>query len=327
MRFDVLRERLRGAEGERTAAALQPRACFALDREIVELTGGPARGDRDRGRERSCFYRVQTRQRGDRRAAGVRRVQGRADARRSRARRGVRARATQPSRPPRRGLVVAGRGVLLVGPKQSGKTTLLVDAWHRVGRACSPTTRLRRHPPVPRARSAYPRSCPLRTATRVGSPACRKGLPSGRPCCTRERSRRSPAPAPERSGPTPINVAYATRPAHGRGVADCAPIAAIVFPRSRRRRPAGLSEVSREDGASWLRESLYGIAAGPRTQTVSRRRPPAGAVASRLARRWRIGSRPGFRCFAVAWGRCYGDGRGRLAEACRVEPAARKRVA
>jgi len=227
--------------------------------------------------------------------------------------------------------VVAERGVLLVGPKQSGKTTLLVDALAS-GRASLLAndrvfvdTRQK-----PGCAFGVPTLVSLRTGTLRWFPSLPQGLPE-RPALLHTAELAAQAGATSGVGmPLHLSLSPAQLAARlGAGVAACAPIAAIVFPEiSAAASSWSLEAISREDGASRLRESLYGIAACPRLATVleeaalgpSRGPSPRFSLADRLASRV-----PLFRC---RLGRhAYRDGAGAWLRALPLEPASRRRSA
>ena len=268
------RPRFAALERERAAATLAPHAVLrprSRDRRAPRLDGGEE--TRDRGSRAQLLLPRAARQRRDRRAAGRAAGSGRAAARGSRARRGAHARAAQPARSPRRGL--RGRRARRAARRpQAVRQDHAARRRARIGprEPARQRPRLRRHARTsPDARSAYPRSCRCEPARCAGSPACRKAFPNGRPCCTLRSSPRKPARrVRRRNAATPLPVARRSSP---RGSAPASRLAR----RSRRSssprsRPAAsswsLEAVSREDGASWLRESLYGVAGGPRPRTV-----------------------------------------------------------
>jgi hypothetical protein len=323
-------------EREQATAALLPLPCFALDRELVELPGW-ARGDETviADRERSCFYRVRrgsveiVAQPGVRRArVALLRVVRELAAARVLEQAGILDLHAAAC-------VVAERGVLLVGPKRSGKTTLLVDALAS-GRASLVAndrvfvdTRQ-----TPGRAFGVPTLVSLRTGTLRWFPSLPQGLPE-RPALL------NAAELAAQAGAAPVAAPAAGMPLHlslspaqlanrlGAGVAACAPLAAIVFPEiSAATSSWSLEAVSREDGASWLRESLYGIAAGPRPRTIfeeaalgpSRRQPPRLSLVDRLASRI-----PLFRC---RLGRhAYRDGAGAWLRELPLAPARKRRIA
>ncbi len=332
VRFTCSAARFAALEREQAAATPLPHPCFALDRELVELPGW-TRGEETviADRERACFLRVRpgsveiVAQPGVRRArVALLRVVRELAAARVLAQRSVLDLHAAA-------FVVAERGVLLVGPKQSGKTTLLVDALASGRASLLANDRVfvdTRQKPA-RA-SGVPTLVSLRTGTLRWFPSLPQGLPE-RPALLHAAELAAQAGATSGAGmPLHLSLSPAQLAARlGAGVAACAPIAAIVFPEiSAAASSWSLEAVSREDGASRLRESLYGIAAGPRPRTVfeeaalgaSRGQPPRLSLVDRLASRI-----PLFRC---RLGRhAYRDGAGAWLRALPLEPARKRRSA
>ena len=319
-------------ERRKAAASLEPRACFALDREVVELPGWTEDGDSViEDLERDCFYRVRPRsveivaRPGFKRVrVGLMRVVRELAAARMLERRSildVHAAA----------FAVAGRGVLLVGPKQSGKTTLLVSALASGRASLLANDRVfvdvRQNPG-----RAYgvPTLVSLRTGTLRWFPGLPQGLPE-RPALLHASELEAQAGAASRDA-APLHLTLSPAQLAGRlgaGVAASAPIAAIIFPEICPTAASwSLEPVGLEDGASWLRENLYGVSTGLRSRTVfedaalvpSRGHPQRAKLVDRLA-----SGIPLFRC---RLGRhAYRDGAEAWLRALPLEPIKGKRVA
>jgi hypothetical protein len=319
-------------EQRRAAATLLPRACFTLDRQVVELPGWTQ--DEEiviADLERSCFYRVRPRS-----------VEIVAQPRERRVRMGLMrvvrelAAARMLEQPGVLDLhaaafAVAGRGVLLVGPKRSGKTTLLVDALASGRASLLANDRVFVDTRQSPGRAVgVPTLVSLRTGTLRWFPSLPTDLPE-RPSLLHASELEAQAAAASGAA-APLHLYLSPAQLAGRlgaGVATSAPIAAIVFPEicstvaSWSLEPVGL-----EDGASWLRESLYGVSTSQRSRTVfeesalgpSRGHPSRAKLVGRLAARI-----PLFRC---RLGRhAYRDGAEAWLRALPLEPIKRKRVA
>ena len=279
--FDALERR-------QAAATLQPRACFALDSQVIELPGWTDAGGTviaDSGR--SCFYQL--------RRGGVEIV----------ARPGIRRVRIGLMRVMREmaalrmlgevgcldlhaaAFAVEDRAVLLVGPKRAGKTTLLVNAL-RSGRASLLANdrvfvETSRSPcrafGVPTLVSIRPDTLEnfpgLASSVSGGSALLHTGEIEAYAACG------SGEATPRKFALSPAQLAQQL----GARTVRCAPIAAIVFPEICPTQSSwSLAPVAPEDAAGRLRENLYGARLGPRSRTVfedivdsrpHRRREPA----------------------------------------------------
>ena len=316
-------------ERRRASAALEPRACFALDREVVELPGwsedgGVVIADRERG----CFYRV--------RARSVE-VVAQPDAQRARVGllRVMRELAAAPTLAQHGVLdlhaaafAIGGRGILFAGPKQAGKTTLLVAALASARASLLANDRVVIDTRGAMRAHGVPTLVSLRTGTLRWFPGVARGLPERPALLDRAELAASPAaadlPAPLHLSLSPAQLA---RQLDAQLTAS-ARLAAIVFPELSPATATGSIEpLPPEEGVARLRESLYGGGRAPTTLFAQAALgaaaplPPPGAEAiERLAARvplfrFRVGPHL-HRHGADAWLR-------RLP----LEPARRRRVA
>ena len=319
-------------ERRRETATLEPRACFGLDRQSVELPGWDEDGDVViADRERSCFYRVQARgveivaQPGVPRVrVGLMRVVRELAAARMLAQRSLLDLHAAA-------FAVAGRGVLLAGPKQSGKTTLLVDALASGRASLLANDRVIVDLGAQPARAfGLPTIVSVRTGTLRWFPSLPQGLPERPALLSAAELAAQAGAAPASAAPLHLSMSPGQLAKRlGAGVAASAPIAAIVFPEIAPSATSwSLERLSREDGTHWLRESLYGGASGLRATTVfaqlalgSRRlTPPRTTLLDRLASR--------VPCFRLRLGpHSYRDGAGAWLRALPLETAGKRRVA
>ncbi len=304
-------------ERRKAEASTLPYACFALDRQVIELSGWQQAAEIViADPERSCFYRVRP---GDVEivaqpgGAGVRvglmRVIREFAAARMLAQPGLLDLHAAA-------FTVAGRAVLLVGPKQSGKTTLLVDA------LASGRSKLLANDRVfvdTRAEPGRAFGVPTLVSLRAGTLRWFPSLPQGFPArpallhaseLAQQIEATQDAAAPLHLTLSPGQLAQRL----GAGIATSAPIAAILFPVIAPTTARwSLERVSHDEGATWLRESLYGIAADPRSRTVFEAaalapdcgQPARATLADRLASqiplfRFRLG-RHAYRDGAEPW--------------------------
>jgi len=284
-------------EQQRARAALEPYACFGLDREVVELPGfREDAGSVIADRERSCFYRVRARsveivaQPGEPRArVGLLRV--------------LRELLAAPALAQRGALdlhaaafAVGGRGVLLAGPKQSGKTTLLIAALASGRASLLANDRVVLETRGELRALGVPTLVSLRTGTLRWFPDAARGLPERAALLSRdELAASAPAPGADAAAGAPLHLSLS--PAQlarqlGAGLAAAAPLAAIVFPElSPATLHASLEPLTRADGLARLGESLYGGGRPAQTllaQTALGARPlapPGAAALARLAAR------------------------------------------
>jgi hypothetical protein len=261
-------------ERRQAAATSRPVACFALDSQVVSLPGwaeedgGTMIADSGRG----CFYRVRRRSVEIVARPGVRRV-------RVGLMRVVRELAA--ARMLGQGSVldvhaaaftIGERAVLLVGPKGAGKTTLLVHvlASGRVSLLANDRVFVDagRHPGHA---VGVPTLVSLRDDTLQRFPNLRRGFPQ-RPALLHAAELESHVVSTSEDDGGPRN--FALSPAQlarqfGARTARCAPIAAIVFPEVFSAADAwSIEPVAPADGATRLRECLYGARSGARSRTI-----------------------------------------------------------
>jgi hypothetical protein len=249
-------------------------ACFALDSQVVSLPGwreedgGTVIGDHGRG----CFYRVRRRSvevvapPGLRRVrVGLMRVVREIAAARMLAQEDVLEFHTAA-------FAVGEQAVLLVGPKEGGKTTLLINVLTSGQASLIANDRVF----VDASRSpgqafGMPTLVSLRDGTLQLFPHLRRGFPT---CPARlhtaELESRDAATLEDGDAP-PVFALSPAQLARRLGVATVrgGPIAAVVFPEIS---PAvdgwSLEPIGTAGGAARLRECLYGSRSGSRSRTV-----------------------------------------------------------
>jgi hypothetical protein len=307
------------AELERAAegAGARPVACFALDQGVVSLRGFDA-GDALvlAEPERECFYRLRggdveivTRP-GNRRARlALLRVLRELAAARLRLRTGVLDLHAAA-------FAIEGRALLLIGPKQSGKTTLLMHALASGKAALIGNDRVfadaGSEPPMA---LGVPTAVRLRPGTLARHPRLRDGVPPGaRPLLFHSGEIAEARPAAGRAAEEPPLALAPFQLTERLGVPSIgkAPISALVFPEIvADEPPRPLEALAAGEAAARLRAGLYGAASLPRPATVFERAPglrhapPDPAQLERLARRL-----PAFRCRLGP--RAYAGARGQM---------------
>ncbi|MGD0946470.1 MAG: hypothetical protein ABSA52_03490 [Candidatus Binatia bacterium] len=261
-------------ERRQAAAACHPVACFALDSQVVSL---PAWAENDGGTViadsgRSCFYRVRGRsveiiaRSGLRRVrVGFMRVVREIAAARMLAQGNVLDFHTAA-------FAVGGRAVLLVGPKGGGKTTLLVSVLASSRAALVANDRVFVDVSGrPGQAFGIPTLVSLPDGTLQLFPNLRRGFPK---CPARlhtaELESHDAATLEDDDAP-PVFALSPTQLARRLGVPAVrgGPIAAVVFPEICSASEAwSLEPVAPADGATRLRECLYGTRSGSRPGTV-----------------------------------------------------------
>jgi len=261
-------------ERRQAAATCHPVACFALDSQVVSLPGwaeedgGTVIADSERG----CFYRVRRRsveivaRSGLRRVrVGLMRVVRELAAARMLAQGNVLDFHTAA-------FAVGGRAVLLVGPKGGGKTTLLVSVLASGRAALLANDRAfvdaSRHPGQA---FGVPTLVSLRDGTLQLFPNLRRGFPKCPAWLHTAELESHDATTLEDDDAPPVFVLSPTQLARRLGVPTVrgGPIAAIVFPEICSAADVwSLEPVAPADGATRLRECLYGARSGSRSRTV-----------------------------------------------------------
>lgn len=259
--------------GRQAGAICHPVACFALDSEVVSLPGWAADGSTviaDSGR--GCFYRLRPPHveiiappggRGVR--VGLMRV--------------VRefAAACMLRQPTvidlhAAAFVVEGRAVLIVGPKEAGKTTLLVHALASGRAHLLANDRVFVDAGQAHAEAiGMPTLVSLRDDTLRLFPNLRRDFPA-RPALLHAAELAAgdsglvePGEAPPGFALSPAQLAARI----GVGLVRRAPVAALVFPEISPAAGAwALEPVSPADAAARLRQCLYGARTDPRSATV-----------------------------------------------------------
>jgi hypothetical protein len=248
-------------------------ACFALDTQVISLPGWPADdgGTVIADSRYACFYRVSGR---------TIEVVSRPQVRRGRVglMRVVRELAAARMREQTSILdihsaafVVGGQAVLLVGPKGAGKTTLLVSVL--ASRQASLLANDRVFVDAgryPHQAFGMPTLASLHEGTLQLFPILRRGL-AGRPSWMRATEPESPDSGAREGDNVQTVYVSPTRLAQQLDAPTVreGPITAIVFPEIASAADVwSVDPVDPADGASRLRECLYGIRSRPRARTI-----------------------------------------------------------
>lgn len=261
-------------ERRQAAAIYHPVACFALDSQVVSLPGWAEEDGAtviaDSGL--SCFYRVQGRTVEIVARPGTRSVRV-ALMRVVREVTAVRMLGQGSVLDLHAAAFVAGeRAVLLVGPKGGGKTTLLVHVLASGRASLLANDRVfvdAGH--LPAHAVGVPTLVALRDETLKVFPNLRRDLPE-RPALLHAGELESHDVGAVEGGDAPRG--FALSPAQlarrlGVAIVRCAPLAAIVFPEVSPAADAwSLEPVAPADGATRLRECLYGVHSRPRRRTL-----------------------------------------------------------
>ncbi len=272
VRFTTSTPAIEAFERRQAAATLAPRACLALDSQVVELPGWTDAGGAVMADSRlGCFYQlrrgsVEIAARGGipRVRIGLMRVVRELAALRMLGEVGcldLHAAA----------FAVKERAVLLIGPKRAGKTTLLVNALGSGRASLLANDRVFVDTsPQPGIAFGVPTLVSIRPDTIERFPSLASSVPGKSALLHAGEievyAAGSPSDAPlQMFSLSPAQLAQQL----GAGTLRCAPIAAVVFPEiSPTQSGWSLALVPPADAAARLRENLYGARLGPRSRTA-----------------------------------------------------------
>jgi hypothetical protein len=283
-------------------APSRPLACFALDNRTVELAAFEADGERVLAEPESrCFLRLRPNE-----IEIVARPEGRSA--RVALLRVVRELAATRRRSDAdvldlhaAGFERDGAAILIAGPKQAGKSTLLVHALASGRARLLANDRVQIDTSVrPVLATGIPTIVSLRSGTLERFPRLlAAGPPVERPLLLHaaELAACAPGPAPsaERLTLSPLQLARRL----GAGCTPAAPVAALLFPEiDAQQRGSRLERLAADAAARAIATSRYGVRMQPRPRTVfeelvkcERPEPRDDALVTRLA-----GELPCFRC-------------------------------